>query len=322
MSLIRLFKEKKTPEEVKAIRDVRAAYYKYINDSTNIVLLGVKGNTITPETGSEISKLLMDDKKWLQRNPTPDIEDIGSKYETLLSNINDLLNNDKPKIVFKNTLKIYKATFESQARQNIITGIQHEKLKELLKKEEEWYTKNTKTATELDYLTQIQDLNNKILDIGLNPDTIEKDAKINLEKENEVKEKKKKVDENEVSLKKGAYVVGNTAYSVFMRFLYYFLLGLSATYAANLAIGRPPIYRLLYFLYGMRPYFVPFVLIYVIYTRIRNGPIPIYAILPVSTEPALTRLGRYLWYPFFWIPDQQSMNAYVKYQDSLTKMVA
>jgi hypothetical protein len=228
--------------------------------------------------------------------------------------------------VFKNILKIYKTTFNEQARQNLITSNQHEKLKDVIKNEEEWYAKNTKTATELDYITEIQDLNNKVLDIGLKPDVIEKSAKINLEKETkeakEANEKTKIVDENEVSLTKGASIVGNTAFTVFIRFLYYFLLVLSATYAANLAIGRPPIYRLLYFLYGLIPYFVPFVLIYVIYTRIRNGPIPIYAILPVSTEPALTRLGRYLWYPFFWIPDQQSMNAYVKYQESLVKMVA
>lgn len=47
-----------------------------------------------------------------------------------------------------------------------------------------------------------------------------------------------------------------------------------------------------------------------------------YAILPVSIEMATTSFGRYLWYPFYWVPDQESNKTYNDFQDSLKAAVA
>jgi hypothetical protein len=57
------------------------------------------------------------------------------------------------------------------------------------------------------------------------------------------------------------------------------------------------------------------------YRRIAKGPLPMYAILPVSLEAATTRIGKYLWYPFYWVPDQDSVNAYTEYTKQMELMV-
>jgi hypothetical protein len=330
MSLTRLFKEKKSPEEIQALRNIRQAYYTFISDSTNAVLSSTKANLLTPETANEISKLLLKDKTWLQANSSVDVEDISARYDTLISNIKDLVNNDKPKIAFKNGLKLYGIAIRAQNQQGLFTPEQYTKLKTILKEEEDWYAANVTKATELDYLTEAQTLHDKILEIGLNPDTIsdvkketQNKSQSDIEKallEKEAKLKKK--ENNQVNLEKGAGIVTSTAISIFFNFIRIVLLILAGSFAANLAIGRAPIYRILYFLYGIYPYFAPFVYIYVLYRRIRFGPIPVYAILPISIEPAVTRFGKYLWYPFYWVPDHQSVNAYSEFYTSLNTMVA
>ena len=96
---------------------------------------------------------------------------------------------------------------------------------------------------------------------------------------------------------------------------------LSGSFAANFAIGRVPAYRVLYFLYGCIPIFTPLVLLYTIYKRIKDGRIPVYTMLPISIDPATTRLGRLLWRPFYWIPDQQAIDAFKHFNDSLLSQV-
>jgi hypothetical protein len=88
--------------------------------------------------------------------------------------------------------------------------------------------------------------------------------------------------------------------------------------AANQAIGRDPIYRVIYFIWGM--VFFPFVAIQCLLQRLRVGPIPMYGILPVSTEPGTTRLGKLLWAPFYWIPDIKSDAMKEEYLKSLSKI--
>jgi hypothetical protein len=51
--------------------------------------------------------------------------------------------------------------------------------------------------------------------------------------------------------------------------------------------------------------------------RIKDGPLHLYGILPTSIEPGSTRLGRLLWYPFYWQPDQAALDAYETFQKNL-----
>jgi hypothetical protein len=104
-------------------------------------------------------------------------------------------------------------------------------------------------------------------------------------------------------------------------FVIAFLL-MCGSFAANFAIGRVPSYRILYFIWGALPPFAPFVLLYAIYKRLHDGRLPIYAILPLSIEPATTRFGKYLWYPFYWVPDKEATSAYTAFQASLVETMS
>ena len=100
------------------------------------------------------------------------------------------------------------------------------------------------------------------------------------------------------------------------------VLIMCGSFAANFAIGRVPAYRVLYFIWGALPPFAPFVLLYAIYKRLREGRLPIYAMLPLSIEPATTRFGKYLWYPFYWVPDAEAKSAYTAFQASLAETMS
>jgi hypothetical protein len=107
------------------------------------------------------------------------------------------------------------------------------------------------------------------------------------------------------------------ALKVFFSLLLVAVCIVSGSLAANAAIGRHTGYRVLYFIYGCIPFFVPFIIFYTIYRRISEGPLPYYGILPVSLEAATTTLGKYLWWPFYWIPDHLSVEETDTFQKAL-----
>jgi len=323
MSLTRLFKEKKTPEEIQAVREARTKTYFYIQEASKNISNAVSQNILTPETAVQCSTLLTTEKQWLNNNPSPDTEDVTSHYDILTNKVQTLIDNDKPKIQFKNGLLIYEAILKDSVAKGAITKEQYTNLHNVVTKETEWYKKNVNVANELDFQTETQKMTDEIKAGGINSDTINEVKKESKQAPEDVKkqldEKAKK--QETLDLHTGASIAGTTALQVFYRFLLLVLRILSGSFAANLAIGRPPIYRLLYFIYGTLPYCMPFVILYTIYRRIVDGPIPMYAILPVSIDAATTHLGKYLWYPFYWVPDQDSMNQYTQYQRALQGVV-
>jgi hypothetical protein len=127
----------------------------------------------------------------------------------------------------------------------------------------------------------------------------------------------KKLVNQTVDLQSNINRMFSTATKIFFALVIIVLCLLSGSYASNLAIGRVPAYRVLYFIYGCIPFFAPLILIYAIYKRIHDGRIPNYTLLPISIEPATTRLGRFLWKPFYWIPDQHAIDAFRQFQESL-----
>jgi len=328
MSLVRLFKEKKTPEEIQQIRQVRQGYYSYISGATANIVNAVKANTLTPETSTQISTLLTKDKSWLDSNPDLDANDLTTRYDMLLNSVQNLILTDKPKIEFRNTLLIYQSLFKANLQNKSITQEQYDNLDRELKTENEWYTKNVLTATELDFVNETQKMNDKLKEGGIKATDVANAKKDSTKPTEEVKHEltqkeiqEKKQQEVTMNVKKGLGIIGSTALKVFVYLLLIVLCILSGSFVANIAIGRPPAYRILFFIYGMLPQLMPFVILYTLYRRITNGPIAMYSILPVSIEPATTRLGKYLWYPFYYVPDQDAINAYTEFQAGLRAVV-
>jgi hypothetical protein len=134
MSLVRLFKEKKTPEEIQQAREARKNVYAYITGATANLVNAVKANTITPETSKECSSLLTAEKKWLDGNTDADTQDIVSRYDVLNDKIKTLIENDKPRLIFKNSLLVYDTVFKASLQQGKITKEQYEQ--EQIAKEE------------------------------------------------------------------------------------------------------------------------------------------------------------------------------------------
>ena len=106
---------------------------------------------------------------------------------------------------------------------------------------------------------------------------------------------------------------------ILLSFFLILLIIFCGSLAANQAIGRDPVYRVIYFIWGM--VFFPVVAIQSLLQRLRVGPIPMYGILPISTEDGTTRLGKLLWSPFYWIPDVKSDNLRDEYLKSLSKFL-
>jgi len=245
-----------------------------------------------------------------------------------LNSVQNFILTDKPKIEFKNTILIYQSLFKTNLQNKSITEEQYENVDRVLKASNDWYNKNVLTATELDFVNETQKMNDKLKEGGIKSTEVanaKKDSGKPTEEikreltEKELQEKKKQ--EVTMNVKKGLHIIGSTALKVFLSLLFVVLCILSGSFVANIAIGRPPPYRILFFIYGLLPQLMPFVILYTLYRRIAHGPIAMYAILPVSIEPATTRLGKYLWYPFYYVPDQDAINAYTEFQAGLRAVV-
>jgi len=94
------------------------------------------------------------------------------------------------------------------------------------------------------------------------------------------------------------------AFSVFGSFILIAIILYGASLAANIAIGRDIHYRIFYFIFSCNPIVTPIIFAYTALMVLKGHPIPYYGILPISTEPATTRLGKILWFPFFYKGDE------------------
>jgi hypothetical protein len=214
-------------------------------------------------------------------------------------------------------------------QKELITPDITKKLVAIAKDAESWYKKNKDKATVIEFNEKLDEFGRiKTQETGMSEkareyyDTeLRNSFQMSLDDVAKLREKDQaelqNAEDQTVDLNKGFKQVLSTATTTFWGFLLIGILIMCGSFAANMAIGRPPAYRVLYFLWGAIPLFAPIVLLYTIYRRIRDGRLSMYAILPVSIEPATTTLGRYLWYPFFYVPDNQQTELYKQFQEAL-----
>jgi hypothetical protein len=190
-----------------------------------------------------------------------------------------------------------------------------------------------KTVTSIDIQSKIQELQDKFNTLVSDPNAKNfmineltqivkqgaQEARLTVTKH---EDDLKKVKDATVDINEGINTVLNTCIQTFVGLFVVAFLLMCGSFAANFAIGRVPAYRVLYFIWGSLPPFAPFVLLYAIYKRLSEGRLPIYAILPLSIEPATTRFGKFLWYPFYWVPDAQAKSAYSAFQASLAETMS
>ncbi len=327
-----LFGRQQTPEEIKEVRQARNSYQDYLSTTQTKTNTDVNRKAITPESGQAILKEVEAGQTWLEKHPNANYNELLTNQDTVTVEINRILKTDAPKRKVKNILLALPFVAEEGVQKKILTAEQAEKLKALAADEEKWYAKSAATATEIQFSQEELKINESIQNLIVNGNEVQyvRNALQNLAGKDTSElqaylatqeSKLKAAKSQQVDIQEGARVAGNTALKVFFGFLIVAFCILCGSFAANFAIGRPPAYRVFSFLYGAFPLFAPFVLLYTIYKRLRYGPMALYAILPLSIEPAVSRLGKLLWYPFYWIPDQNSIDAMKEYTDLLSKAV-
>ena len=320
--------QKQTPDEIKQLRQARIDYQDYLNTAQTNTNADVNKKAITPESASAILAKIQESFKWLQSNPNANLNEIFSSRDATAAEIKRILSTEKPKREFQNILTALPTIAETNQQKKILDEKQVNDIRNLVSTEKKWYEKHQQTASTVDFSQErmkIQDTIQLTVKDSSASGMILQELKTIMDKDtadvtSEVLQQQlalKKAESQEVNVRKGINTALETALLVFFIFLVVVVCGVSGMFAANFAIGRAPVYRILYFIYGFIPIFMPFVLIYTAYRRIKDGPLPLYAILPLSVEPAVTRFGQYLWYPFYWIPNDQA----VKMADDFTNAV-
>lgn len=322
-----------SPEEIVAVRNARVSYNDYLSNTQTNTKTDISNNAITPETGNSIYTVIKNALEWLKNNPNSNINELLTNRDATTNEIKRLVTTDAPKRRFLNTLVALPIILSTAVNKNII---KHSKEKELLrtvKKQKSWYDKHSITASEIDFTREMQVINDSITNVLVKHDDIEyvksqlnsaqqlATSQLNSEITNIQAAQQAKADQT-VDLQSSTNLALSIASQVFWSLLLIVLCLLSGSFAANAAIGRVPAYRVFYFIYGALPIFAPFVIIYTIYRRIKYGRIPMYTMLPISIEPATTRLGKVLWSAFYWIPDQLQIDEYKAFTESLAKQVA
>lgn len=350
-NILNMFKPKKTTEETQQIMQVKQDYYNNLSNTNTKIKTSLDKNEILPETGNYLYKLVIKAQTWLKNNPDASVSDIQTNNLDLNTEVKRIYDTEGNIVQHGRWgILLWVATFAVSAKdllkQKVITEEQNKTIQDILKTTVQWYIKNKYTATQPEFQQQTEIITSDIVTLlTTNNDAIKyidntfrsmgnltrKQLNDTLLENNIVvtdlsdKQKKqlstvladKEKQEKENEPVDPSEVIQSTAWSTFFKILGYLMGILGGSFAANMAIGRPNMYRVLYFIYGYMPYFAPFVILYTIYKRIRYGPVPLYAILPLSVEPATTRLGKLLWYPFFWIKDGLALAEETKYLESL-----
>jgi hypothetical protein len=317
-----------TPQQTEELRSKRQEYLDYLSTQQTNTNADVNKNALTPESGTAILNVIKVAQDWLTANPNADLNTVLANREKTNVEIRRIMDTDRPKNTLTNYFTLLPSIAKQGEQKQILKAEAVPKLDAIAKEKKEWFTKNKATATRIDFDTQAGDLTKKIQQAigdsaGIDFVNAELKKVENLSPENLNKQLQKNerslqsAQDQEIDLGKGAQQAINTATTTVLSLLLIGFCILCGSLAANLAMGRAPAYRVLYFLWGCFPLFAPIVFLYTLYRRIRFGRIPMYAILPVSIEPATTRFSRFLWYPFYYVPDVEAATMFKQFKDSV-----
>ncbi len=116
-------------------------------------------------------------------------------------------------------------------------------------------------------------------------------------------------------LKETVGIAGKVVGSLFI----VMLILVSGMLTANDAIGRDPMYRIFYFIYGGIGF--PVMLVYYLYKWFAGSAPHIYKLLPLYTQESNTMLGRFFLYPFTYAEDAAAKDAKIKFMTEAAELV-
>lgn len=312
------------------LRNFRQSYLDYLASEQGRAIQDQTNKYLTPESANDSLTIIKQSQNYLQQNPNANILELQSSKDTCIIQLKRIRETDKPKSYLQSIVNGIPGINEQYGiQQKLITPQEQSSLAVIGSSLNSWL-KSNKSATLIDYNQKKQEIITTINGI-FSDSTVKKQIQDAIqaltkltpqEAEEQSKELKGKTKDTLRLEFKSTDVLTTTisiATQVFLSFFLILLIIFCGSLAANQAIGRDPVYRVIYFIWGM--VFFPVVAIQSLLQRLRVGPIPMYGILPISTEDGTTRLGKLLWSPFYWIPDVKSDNLRDEYLKSLSKFL-
>lgn len=307
---------KKKEEEQKKIKAQVDLYKKDLDGYTKELDTPIK----LPDTGpgpaprtdyyvKKLSDLLASEKKYLENGPS-DPDAIQNRREKTREDMDDIRKANVaiqmitwqasyPDLILKDMKQRgIKVSKEDTDRLTKVKNDANSFLSEILKKEPQ------------EILRRQSEIND-ILQNKVKADVPVVKSKEELEKLENNLDEAEKAEASVFSLRRMIRTITATAVNTITILFLVMLFLVGGMLAANAAIGRPYPYRILYFIYGGLG--SPFVILYFLYQWFLGAAPKIYTLLPIFTTVSDTTLGRMLFFPFTYAPDQNQETLRVDY---------
>ena len=352
-------KPKPTTEEIEQNMKAKLDYSKDLMAFRILITTAERDNKILPESSTFLRNLIATTSKWLKENPDANASDILTSRLNLAQRFQEIQDTEESRKLILCWLAGTAAGSKTLLAYKSITDEDDKNIQMIVKNLNTWVQANQFTALKPEFEEQAVEVNYQLATVlENNPAALAIIAasvqeslkytptqlKAALKKFNIItvkqtpqqakqteavvavqKKEKKKQSTLRLSEDDPLSFIYSVAVSTFFTLIFFVLLVLSGSFAANVAIGRSAMYRFLYFIYGCVPYFIPFVFVYVIYRRVQFGPIHMYGILPllerVQGAPR-SIFEKTLLFPFCWIPDNYSAIQKAEFMESLKLPVA
>jgi len=326
-------KKETTPAEVQQQRQTRVEYQNYLQTTQTNVNTDVNKKALTPESGQSILQVVQQAMNWLKKNPDASTNQILANRDTTSGEITRILRTDKPKLQFKNVILALPTIADTMKQKKQLTESQVVSLKQITEDTNKWFKSHSEQATPIDFSQEMIKFNDQITQSIKDANTIKQiQANLGAVKDKAASDVLSEVATQQANLKRvqattidyneGYQTTKNVAIKTILSL---FLIGIclySGSWAANFAIGRTYPYRILYFIFGCIPFYVPFVMGYLLYRRFTDGELHWFGILPLTTYAPVSGnwLAELLSKPFYWEPTHISVSATDVFQQALTSI--
>ncbi len=326
-------KKEPSPAEVQQQRQTRVDYQNYVQTIQTNVNTDVNKKALTPESGQSILLVIQQAMNWLKKNPDASTNQILANRDTTSAEITRILGTDKPKLQFKNVILALPTIADTMKQKKQLTAEQVTTLKQITEDTNKWFKSHSEQATTIDFSQEMIRFNDRIIQSIKDANTVKQiQANLGAVKDKAESDVVSEVANQQANLKQVQATTidykegGKTVVSVGVKtVLLLFLIGIclySGSWAANFAIGRTYPYRILYFIFGCIPIYVPFVVGYLVYRRLVDGELHWFAFLPLTTYAPVSGnwIAEIAAKPFYWTPTDKSVLATDTFQTMLTSI--
>jgi hypothetical protein len=279
-------------EEQNRIRGARADFNGAIQSYQRRATEGKEKRTLSPEGALNIMKKNTEATEWLANNASAKTVEIQAQKDKYENDIRLILETDMPKATFRS----YYMGLQYIGQKNELPPKVIELVLTEAKKLEDWYNKHEMITNNIELQQMVADSELRILEAIV--DTSVRD-RTRTDIEN-IKKKPADAWKSDIAIMtKNQTIIKNSEFRwtdmmesavlVFAglpMYLIFLLCLFAGSLAANSAIHRPALYRVLFFIYGAFPLFSGFVLFYFLLQRFRCGPMPLYGFLPILSSTA------------------------------------